>query len=92
MIYKLEIDGPNGQVTYDIHSVTLRGAEQIAIVTGNGEDFGGVCTLTIRAPHQPDILRRCDSTRSPWYWLESGQRLAKGAVLPESTLRKWGCL
>ena len=93
MQYRLDIESPQGaSATFEIHAVTLASAEKRAITTGQGQEFNGAGSLTLRAPHQPDLLRRADSPRGPWYWLSAGNRLPKGWSPGSKTLRAWSAL
>ena len=93
MQYRLDIESPQGaSATFEIHAVTLASAEKCAITTGQGQDSNGVCSLSLRIPNSPELLRRADSLRGPWYWLRCGVRLPKDAALDSKTLRAWGAL
>lgn len=90
MMYRLDIDSPQGaSSTFEIFAVTLESAQRAA-VEAQQPDFAGVCSLTLRAPHQPDLMRRCDSPRGPWYWLRAGGRLPADVTLNANTLNAWG--
>jgi hypothetical protein len=93
MQYRLDIESPQGaSATFEIHAVTLASAEKRAITTGQGKDSNGVCSLSLRIPNSPELLRRADSPRGPWYWLRCGARLPKDAALDSKTLRAWSAL
>jgi len=90
MMYRLDIESPQGTANFEIFATSLESAERTAVAEALGADFGGACSLTLRAPHSPDLVRRCDSPKGEWYWLRAGERLPADTVFDGKTHAAWG--